>query len=166
MRFKLAGIQEDSIVDGPGFRLAVFVQGCDRNCPGCHNPSTHDREGGRWEETENILRRLRENPLDKGLTLSGGEPFLQPQPLASLAKGAKALGRHVMAYTGFLFEELLERPDARPLLEQLDLLVDGPYVQAQRSLELRFRGSANQRILDVPASLREGRAVCLPEDSL
>ena len=166
MRFKLAGIQEDSIVDGPGFRLAVFVQGCDRNCPGCHNPSTHDPEGGRWEETENVLRRLRENPLDKGLTLSGGEPFLQPQPLACLAKGAKALGRHVMAYTGFLFEELLERPDARPLLEQLDLLVDGPYVQAQRSLELRFRGSANQRILDTLDRVLEGRAVCLPEDSL
>lgn len=104
--------------------------------------------------------------MDKGLTLSGGEPFLQPQPLACLAKGAKALGRHVMAYTGFLFEELLERPDAGPCWSSWTWLVDGPYVQAQRSLELRFRGSANQRILDVPPPCgREGPSAC-PEDSL
>ncbi len=166
MRFKLAGIQEDSIVDGPGYRFAVFVQGCDRNCPGCHNPKTHDPEGGRWEDTDTILKRLKANPLDKGLTLSGGEPFLQPEPMACLARGAHELGRHVMAYTGFTFEELLGRPDARQLLEQLDLLVDGPFILSQRSLELRFRGSRNQRILDVPASLEKGEAVVVDDQSI
>ena len=166
MRFKLAGIQEDSIVDGPGFRLAVFVQGCEMHCPGCHNPTTHDREGGTWEDTDNVLKRLKENPLDKGITLSGGEPFLQPEPMACLAKGARELGRHVMAFSGYTFEELLKRPDARQLLEQLDLLVDGPFKQEQRSLELRFRGSKNQRILDVPKSLASGQAVEVDEQAL
>lgn len=159
MKFKLSGYVEDSIVDGPGMRLAVFTQGCPFRCPGCHNPQTHDPDGGTWSTTEEILALLQGNPLESGITLTGGEPFLQPEAMAILAKGAKELGKHTMAYTGFAFEELLASEEKRAALEYIDVLVDGLFIQEQRSLELRFRGSKNQRILDVPKSLAANEAV-------
>ena len=159
MDIRVAGIVDDSIVDGPGFRLTVFTQGCPHDCPGCHNPETHPFDGGKVMDTGAIVKMLSENPLLDGVTLSGGDPFCQPVPCAEIARAAKEIGLTVWAYSGWTFEELLARPDAMPLLETVDVLVDGPFVLAQRTLELRFRGSRNQRLIDVPASLAEGRAV-------
>lgn len=159
---RIAGLTNDSIVDGPGFRLTVFTQGCPHRCPGCHNPQSHDAAGGREETVEAIWQKAAANPLLEGITLSGGEPFLQPRPLAALAARAKAAGLTVWTYTGYTWEELqagAAGEDAMLLLAQTDVLVDGRFVLAQRTLEAPFRGSANQRLLDVPRSLRAGQAV-------
>ena len=158
---QLAGIVPESIVDGPGVRYTIFVQGCPHGCPGCHNPQTHAFTGGTSTQPEEILAEIDGKPYIRGVTLSGGEPFCQAEALCALAKSLKARGKHLMAYTGYTFEELLalDDPFVRPLLEQLDLLVDGRFVEAEKSLDLHFRGSANQRVLDVPASLRAGAQV-------
>lgn len=165
---RLAGVIPESIVDGPGFRYVVFVQGCPHHCPGCHNPETHDPAGGYEGDTGTILKEFRQNPLLSGITLSGGDPFGQAASLAELARAVHALGKTVMTYTGYtveyLLEHLEEHPGWRELLEETDILVDGPYIEARRSLLLRFRGSDNQRFIDPAASLRENRAVII--DSL
>lgn len=147
---RVSGIVEESIVDGPGLRYVVFTQGCPHHCKGCHNPQTHSFEGGFLLSAEAALAQLQENPLLSGITLSGGEPFEQAQALCAIAEGAKALGKTVMTYTGYVFEDLLARNDCWTdrLLDLTDILVDGPYKEEQRDLELQFRGSANQRLLD------------------
>lgn len=148
---RIADIIDDSIVDGPGLRLTVFTQGCPHRCKGCHNPGTHESAGGREIAIKEILEQYRDNPLLSGITFSGGEPFMQPEALAKLARLIRASGGDVIVYTGFYFEELLKpaiRARATPLLAEADLLIDGPYVEELRSLELRFRGSSNQRVLD------------------
>ncbi len=158
----LFGMVNDSIVDGPGLRFAVFVQGCPHNCPGCHNPDSHTFGTGTKTEISEILARIEGNPLLDGVTFSGGEPFCQAQELAVLGKKIKEMGLNLISYTGYTFEYLYAHRDENgigELLDVLDFLIDGPFVEAQRSLELRFRGSANQRILDVPASLAAGKAV-------
>lgn len=159
MEIRVAGIEDDSIVDGPGFRLTVFTQGCPHDCPGCHNPETHPFDGGKIMDADAIVKMMKDNPLLDGITLSGGDPFCQPEPCAYLARKAKDMGLNVWAYSGWTFEALMGMPEVRPLLESVDVLVDGPFILAQRTLELRFRGSRNQRLVDVPASLAEGRAV-------
>lgn len=159
MNIRLAGLVNDSIVDGPGLRLAVFTQGCPHHCPHCHNPQSHDFEGGEFRSTQEILEIARDNVLLDGITLSGGEPFCQPEACTELARGAHEAGLNVWCYTGYLYETLLERPEWKSLLENIDVLVDGPFIWADKTLDKRFRGSANQRILDVPASLASGRAV-------
>ncbi|MGM9612477.1 MAG: anaerobic ribonucleoside-triphosphate reductase activating protein [Butyricicoccus sp.] len=158
---ELAGIVPESIVDGPGIRYTIFVQGCPHHCEGCHNPQTHAFGVGTEAAPEDILAELDKKPYLQGVTLSGGEPFCQAEALAGLAAALKAHGKHIMAYTGYTFEQLLELDDpfVRALLEQLDLLVDGRFVLAEKSIELKFRGSANQRVLDVPASLAAEKAV-------
>ena len=150
---RIAGTIGESIVDGPGIRYVVFTQGCPHGCPGCHNPQTHDFAGGKEVTVEALLADITKNPFMKAVTLSGGEPFCQPAALAQLAAPLKEKGYHLMCYTGYTFEQLLQKEDARPLLEQLDLLVDGPFVLDRKNIELKFRGSDNQRVLDVPASL-------------
>ena len=161
MRYQLSGIVNDSIVDGPGFRLAVFMQGCPHGCPGCHNMDTWHPQGGREADTQEIGALLDKNPLLDGLTLSGGEPFTQPEPAADMARMARQRGLNVWAYSGWTLEELLamDNPAVHTLLSLVDVLVDGPFVQAERSLALRFRGSKNQRLVDVPASLEGGTTV-------
>ena len=156
---RIAGTIGESIVDGPGIRYVVFTQGCPHGCPGCHNPQTHDFAGGKEVTVEALLADITKRCFTKAVTLSGGEPFCQPAALAELAAPLKEKGYHLMCYTGYTFEQLLEKQDALPLLEQLDLLVDGPFVEAQKNIELKFRGSANQRVLDVPASLAAKAAV-------
>lgn len=156
MKLKIAGIVDDSIVDGEGVRLTVFTQGCPHHCHGCHNPQTWSLDGGHEVDTEEIVEKLKENPLLSGITFSGGEPFLQPAPLAEIARAAHKLGLDVWSYTGFTLEELKKRTDAQQLLNEVDVLVDGPYVEALRDLTLRFRGSSNQRIIDLK-ELRKGR---------
>ena len=147
---RVSGIVDESIVDGPGLRYVVFTQGCPHHCKGCHNPQTHSFEGGFLLSAEAALGQLQENPLLSGITLSGGEPFEQAEALCALADGAKALGKNVMTYTGYVFEDLLARNDSWTdrLLDLTDTLVDGPYKEELRDLELQFRGSSNQRLLD------------------
>ena len=157
---ELSGIVEDSIVDGPGIRLCVFCQGCPHHCPGCHNPETWPFSGGTPMEEERIVEIAQSNPLCRGVTFSGGEPFAQPRGFARLARLLKAAGYEVASYSGYTFEALLSGTEAqRELLEAIDVLIDGQYLQSQRSLELAFRGSRNQRILNVPESLAAGQAV-------
>lgn len=167
MRISLSGVTGDSIVDGPGLRLTLFTQGCLHHCPGCHNPQTHDPEGGSWADTEDILAAAAENPLLDGITLSGGDPFLQPVPCLALAEGAHKIGLNVWTYTGYTWEALLEENDAEKLalLKETDVLVDGPFLLAERSLELRFCGSRNQRLIDVKKSLAEDKVVLWEEPS-
>lgn len=163
LTLRLAGVVRESIVDGPGLRLTVFAQGCPHGCPGCHNPQTHDPSGGYDSEPEPILAALDANPLLRGVTLSGGEPVDQAEAMLALARAVRERGRDVVMFTGYPFERLLEmgreRPAVAALLAQCCLLVDGPFVEAQRDLTLRFRGSRNQRLIDPAASLARGEAV-------
>ena len=158
----LSGIVQDSIVDGPGIRTTVFSQGCPHHCPGCHNPETWEFGCGTEMEEETIVQIVRSNPLCRGVTFSGGEPFAQAEGFARLARLLKDRGYEVASYSGYTFEQLLNgTPDQRELLASIDVLIDGPFLIAERSLELTFRGSRNQRILDVPKSLAAGCAVCI-----
>lgn len=153
---RLAGLEEESIVDGPGLRLTIFTQGCPHHCQGCHNPETHDFNGGSLYPLSHILALYDENPLLQGITFSGGEPFAQADVLALLAIAVHDRGGDVVTYTGYTLENLvrainIDAPHAQDwanLLNQTDLLIDGPYIEGLRDLELRFRGSSNQRLLD------------------
>ena len=156
----LAGIAGDSIVDGPGIRTTVFGQGCPHHCPGCHNPETWAFGCGTEVPVETVVEMVKANPLCRGVTFSGGEPFAQAGEFARLGRLLKAAGYEVASYSGYTFEQLLQgTAEQRELLETVDVLIDGPFVQAERSLELNFRGSRNQRILNVRASLAAGQAV-------
>ncbi len=156
----LSGIVTDSIVDGPGIRVTVFAQGCPHHCEGCHNPETWEFGCGTQVDIELVAEIVRSNPLCRGVTFSGGEPFAQAVDFAALARELKASGYEVASYSGYTFEQLMNgTPEQRELLSAIDVLIDGPFIMAEKSLELNFRGSRNQRILDVPASLAAGRAV-------
>lgn len=145
MEIRIAGIEPESVVDGEGIRFAVFMQGCLRNCRGCHNPATHALDGGKIVDTAEIIDAFSKNPLLTGITLTGGEPMLQIPAALELARAAKKLGQNVWCYTGYRYEEL--SANAAELLKNVDVLVDGEYLEEQRDLELPFRGSKNQRIL-------------------
>lgn len=168
MKIRLAGLVNDSIVDGPGFRYTVFTQGCPHHCEGCHNPETHDFEAGYDGETDDIIREFSKNILLSGITLSGGEPFCQAEPCAELAAAAKKNALTVWVYTGYTYEQLSagfeNHPEWKRLLEQVDVLVDGRFEKNLRSLEVRWRGSKNQRLIDVKASLKAGKAVETPAE--
>ena len=156
-KLRLAGVIRESIVDGPGIRMTVFTQGCPHHCKGCHNEQTWDFNGGYDSSTERILEEAQKDPILRGLTFSGGEPFSQAESLAVLAKEAKEKGYDIFCYTGYTFEYLVSQfekhPEYKTLLENCDWLVDGPFILDKRSLMLKFRGSTNQRILDVKKSL-------------
>ena len=166
---RIAGTIQDSIVDGPGFRFVVFAQGCDQRCEGCHSPETWDKRGGVEKTTGELIAEMLGNPLTDGLTLSGGEPFLQAAECADLAAAAHENGLNVWAYTGYTFEELLIMANGEPatgkLLGLIDVLADGPFKLSERTLSLKWRGSRNQRVLDVRQSLEAGAAVELPINS-
>ena len=150
----LSGLIEDSIVDGPGIRTTVFSQGCPHHCPGCQNPDTWDFGCGTVMAEETIVDIVRSNPLCRGVTFSGGEPFAQAEGFARLARLLKAEKYEVACYSGYTFEELLEGTQAqKELLGTIDVLIDGPFLMEEKTLEVPFRGSRNQRILDVPKSL-------------
>lgn len=160
-KIRVAGIADDSITDGPGLRITIFMQGCPHHCAGCHNPGALDMGGGTEYTKEQLFARINKNPLLTGVTFSGGEPMLQAGALLPLARDIKAAGLDLAIYTGYTFEELLVNGDTSvlQLLDCGDTLIDGPFVMAKRNLALSFRGSANQRILDLPASLKGRRAV-------
>ena len=149
---RVAGVIEESIVDGPGLRFVLFLQGCRMHCKGCQNPQTWDFDGGTAVCAQDILDRIQCDPLVHGITFSGGEPFEQAAALLPLAEELKRRGYHLMAFSGYTFEQLLQKDSCRELLSLLDLLVDGPFMEDQKSLELRFRGSRNQRILNLASS--------------
>lgn len=162
LRARIAGISKESVVDGSGIRYTVFFQGCSHGCPGCHNPDTWDPEGGEEMTLHELLEKLPVYPLINGITLSGGDPFLQAVTAAELAACFKRADLSVWVYTGYTWEELLERweePGFEKLLVNTDVIVDGPFKRELRSLNLPFRGSANQRLIDVPASLADAKLV-------
>ena len=163
MEIRIAGIVEDSNVDGRGIRMAVFVQGCPHHCPGCHNPQTHDFAGGTLDDTDRIFEAFRENPLYRGITFSGGEPFCQPKPLKAFADRVHGIKKDVTVYTGWTYEALcaMHDPDVDALLSVCDVLVDGPFIEAQRDPELLFRGSANQRLIDMNRTRERGEVTLL-----
>lgn len=156
-----APVQFDSIVDGEGLRAVIWTQGCPHGCPGCHNPQTHAFDGGTSVASEILLKQLKAHFYLDGVTFSGGEPMAQAAACGELAQAVHQLGMNVWCYTGYTWEALMEaqNPDQRAFLEQIDVLIDGPFLLAQKSLNLRFRGSANQRLIDVQASLKAQRVV-------
>lgn len=160
---KTAGIINESIVDGPGIRMVVFAQGCSHNCAGCHNPHTHSYDSGELVEIDAILAAVKNNPLLDGITLSGGDPFEQAAACAVLAGEVKKLGLNVITYTGYTYEQLLDlsgqREGYEELLKHTDFLIDGPFVLKEKNLLLKFRGSENQRIIDMNRTRAVGRPV-------
>ena len=179
LTISLFGTVPDSIVDGPGLRYAVFVQGCSHGCPGCHNPDSQPAEGGTVTAISDLLADIEANGLVHDVTLSGGEPFEQPEACAVLARALKERGYGVWSFTGYLYEDLLRRAQAAraerarreaaglaggiaadlavgDLLDAIDVLVDGPFVESRKSLELKWCGSSNQRLIDVPVTRRTG----------
>jgi anaerobic ribonucleoside-triphosphate reductase activating protein len=163
MKLQIAGYVKESVVDGPGVRFVVFAQGCPHRCKGCHNPETWDFAGGQEITEDELLSLISDTRLISGVTFSGGEPFAQSRAFASLAEKIKGLGLDIVTYTGYTFEELLqlseEDQDIRRLLELSDLLVDGPFLEAEKDISLPFRGSRNQRLISVADSLEIGQAV-------
>ena len=152
---RITNYVQDSIVDGTGLRFTLFTQGCPHGCIGCHNPDTHDPNGGKEMSVDEIINIMLSNPLTDGITFSGGEPFSQAEDCARIALAAKKAGLNVWAYSGWTFEQLIDNTvhGSKDLLELCDVLVDGPFVLARRSLLLKWRGSENQRVLDVKKSL-------------
>lgn len=166
MQLRVAGFSEESIVDGPGIRFTVFVQGCPHNCKGCHNPQTHDFSGGRIEDTDDIFQKIIKDKILDGVTFSGGEPFCQCKALSELAEKIRNFNEfklNIISYTGYTFEYLIKNANEEngylDLLKKLDYLVDGPFVLEQKSLDLNFRGSRNQRFIDVQKSLESGKVI-------
>ncbi|MBQ7140854.1 MAG: anaerobic ribonucleoside-triphosphate reductase activating protein [Bacilli bacterium] len=155
-------IQKDSIVDGAGIRAVIWTQGCSHNCFGCHNPDTHDFSKGIKVDIENIKKELDNLEMHDGITFSGGDPMFQASSCAEIAKYAKKLKLNVWCYTGFTFEELLSMCDTNPnikeFLDYIDVLIDGKFILEQKSLALKYRGSKNQRILNVKNSLKNKKA--------
>ncbi|MCD7839521.1 MAG: anaerobic ribonucleoside-triphosphate reductase activating protein, partial [Erysipelotrichaceae bacterium] len=158
MKIRLYGTVNDSIVDGPGLRYTIFTQGCPHHCFGCHNPDSHDFHGGYEEDTHNIIEEILDNPLLDGVTLSGGEPMMQPLPLIEIIHKIKEHHLHIMIYSGYTYEEILQLGENQKLLLSLcDTLVDGRFDMSKRSLELLYKGSSNQRIINIQGSLKNNR---------
>lgn len=167
MEIRIAGVTKDSVVDGPGLRLTIFTQGCPHHCLDCHNPDTHNLKGGSLLKVRDLLSIVGQSKLIRGVTFSGGEPFLQAKPLAYLAQHVKLQGLDIVTYSGFVFEQIVsmaqKHKDVLNLLYATDILVDGPYQGEKRDLRLAFRGSSNQRLIDVPTSIKLGETVLWEE---
>lgn len=166
---KIAGIVKESIVDGPGIRYTIFTQGCPHHCHGCHNESTWDPNGGKEVDVEDICKEMKENPLIDGITLSGGEPFMQAEDCIRIAMEARYSNMSVWCYTGYTYEYLMNIRNWKnngkqyilnlSLLKYVDVLVDGRFDKSKKSLDLKFCGSTNQRIIDVQESIKQDNVV-------
>lgn len=158
---RIAGVEKDSILNGPGIRYTIFTQGCPHHCQGCHNPQTWDLEGGQFRKIEELLAEIKATKLLQGVTFTGGEPFLQAPVLVKLGRTIKKIGLDLIAYTGYTWEQLQasKEPGYQDLLTTVDILVDGPFKEEEREWDLPFRGSRNQRIINVPLSLARGQIV-------
>ena len=175
---RLSGFSQESFVDGPGIRVVLFVQGCDNACEHCHNPESWDVNGGEEYTIREVIKMVKDaagaakkRNLHKlagaaqkevqGVTFSGGEPFMQAGALVMVARAVRRIGLDLTVYTGYLYEELCERPDKdiQALLALADYLIDGPYIHKQRDIGLKFRGSSNQRVIDMNETRKLGRVV-------
>jgi len=158
-----AYLQPDSIVDGEGIRTVIWTQGCPHHCEGCHNPGTHDFKGGALVDLEEVYSIIDELEGQDGITFSGGDPFVQPLACSKIAEYAKNKGYNIWCYTGFRYEELITmaktKPEIMSFLKTIDVLADGKFELAKKSYNLKFVGSSNQRIIDVPRSLEAKRVV-------
>ena len=170
MKIRIAGIERNSIVDGEGLRYVVFTQGCKHKCKGCHNPETWDFDGGKEIDTEELLDEIKKDPLLDGVTLSGGDPLFQADRLIEFAKQIKEYGLNIWIYTGFIFDNFIKyrnneitddriNMDMIKLLEIADVVVDGPFIISKRTLNLKFRGSSNQRIIDTKKSFENNKII-------
>lgn len=164
---KLAGVVRESITDGPGIRFSVFCQGCPHHCPGCHNEATWSFDGGKDTPVDKILAEIDKNPLLKGVTFSGGEPFAQPEGFLALARKLEDRPLDIVVFSGYTYEELVkmgqENPAVEELLDRIDLLIDGRYIDEHRNLSLQFRGSENQRIIDMRETRKNGQLTLAKE---
>ena len=158
---RIAGAVGESIVDGPGIRYVVFTQGCPFHCKGCHNVQSQSLTGGLDVNLRVLYDEIKSNPLVSGVTFSGGEPFIQPEPLTIFAKILKAEGYSIWAYTGFTYDKLITDQKRLKLLEYVDVLVDGPFVWSLKSLDRDFRGSSNQRLINVKETLAKNSVVLM-----
>ena len=165
MKLRLAGITRESVVDGPGIRVVIYAQGCPHDCPGCQNPKTHDPGGGQLFDTRQVIQMIRRVPIAQGVTFSGGEPFLQAEAFAELGYKLKSYGLDIITYTGYLWDDLVNSSEAgwRDLLSLTTLLIDGPFLEEEQDLSLAFRGSRNQRIIDVGKSLLSNEPVVVSD---
>lgn len=164
-QLRLFGVANDSIVDGPGIRYAVFTQGCSHACKGCHNPNSHALTGGYLKSIDEIIEEIDNNPLLDGITLSGGEPMLQAKPLISLCLEIKKRGLHIILYSGYTYEEILSLgPHQKELLSLCDMLIDGKYEADKASFSLLYRGSSNQRVINVQESLQQDKVITYTVD--
>lgn len=157
---RLFGTANDSIVDGPGIRYVVFTQGCMHNCKGCHNPGSHDMRGGYLKSIDEILEEIDNNPLLDGITLSGGEPLLQAKALIPLCQEVKKRNLHIVLYSGYTYEQILSLGSSqKKILSLCDMLIDGKFQNDKRSLTLLYRGSSNQRIINIQESLKQNKVI-------
>lgn len=158
-------LQTDSIVDGEGLRAVVWTQGCIHNCYGCHNPKTHDLKGGYLEDIDNLKKQIQNLKYHDGITLSGGDPFVQIDACLEIASFCQKINLNVWCYTGYTFDQLMKMSESNKkiieLLNNIDVLIDGKFVLAEKSFECPFRGSKNQRIIDVKESLKNNHVVIL-----
>ena len=163
-----ADLQTDSIVDGPGLRAVLWTQGCSHHCKGCQNPQTWDFEGGGLVPISLVKDAIAELEYHTGLTISGGDPMFQPAECLEIARYAKSLGLNIWVYTGFTYEELIKMSKKKKVyldfLKEIDVLVDGKFILEQRDLSILFRGSRNQRLIDVKKTLASGEIVLFDED--
>lgn len=169
MEIRLAAdLQEDSIVDGEGIRTVLWTQGCPHHCPGCHNPQTHDFQGGLLVDIEEVKDCLNDLRGQDGLTFSGGDPFMQPKACAEIARHARSIGLNIWCYTGYTFEQLIElsknKSEIIDFLREIDILVDGKFMIGKKSYSALFRGSTNQRLIDVQESLKQNTVILKQEN--
>ena len=162
-----ADLQSDSIVDGPGLRTVIWTQGCAHHCPECQNPQTWDFDGGGLVPISEVLKAIDSLEEQTGITFSGGDPMYQPEACTRIAKYCKEKGYNIWVYTGFTYEELMKMAKTKPIykefLKYIDILVDGPFLIKERDLNLLFRGSRNQRLIDIPKTRKARKIVLLDE---
>jgi len=166
---RISGFKKHSSADGPGVRYVLFFQGCPHHCPGCQNPETHDPAGGTERNTGDVIREVLQTKYLDGLTFSGGDPLMQPEAVKEIAAAAKETGLNIWLYTGWTFEQLMDGAagkTAKEALALLDVLVDGPFVEKRKTGNAIWRGSDNQRLIDVQRSLAEGSVIELPESKV
>ncbi len=165
-KINISGLIEESITDGPGIRFVLFTQGCPRRCAGCHNPHTQPIEGGTLYEWQDVFDKIKRNPLLDGVTFSGGEPMIQAEALLPLAKEIKNLGLNLAIYTGYTFEELQNSvlEGAVSLLQTADILIDGAFKEDLRDYNLKFKGSTNQRVIDLSKTFQNNEVVIITDD--
>ncbi|MBQ8700106.1 MAG: anaerobic ribonucleoside-triphosphate reductase activating protein [Acidaminococcaceae bacterium] len=166
---RISGSKKHSSVNGPGVRYVLFFQGCPHHCPGCQNPETHDPVGGTERNVADVIQEILQTKYLDGLTFSGGDPLLQPEAVIEIARAAKNAGLNIWLYTGWTFEQIQKGAageKAKEALTQLDVLVDGPFVEKLKTGNAIWRGSDNQRLIDVERSLAEGSVIELPESKV